>query len=73
MKATLSLTTLGGEKVKYQSLVECLEISELYGNNAVPNLFSRSERPVTVHLIPRKNNVDRWPYPKGIHVPRTDA
>lgn len=73
MKATLSLTTLGSEKVKYQSLVEPLEISELYGNYAVPNVFSKSKRPVTVHLIPRKNNVDRWPCPKGIHVPRADA
>ena len=61
MKTTLSLTTMSDKDDKYQSLVVCLEISDLCGNHIIelPNIFSRPSLPVTVDDIPRQTGVDR--------------
>ena len=61
MKTTLSLTTTSHKDAKSQSLVVCLEISDLCGNHTIelPNVFSRSSHPVLVDDIPRQTDVDR--------------
>ena len=60
-KTTLSLTTMSDKDAKSQSLVVCLEISDLCGNHTIelPNVFSRPSLPVTVDDIPRQTDVDR--------------
>ena len=75
MKTTLSLTTTSHKDAKSQSLVVCLEISDLCGNHTIelPNVFSRPSLPVTIDDIPRQTDVDRWAYLNGIHIPHIDA
>ena len=75
METTLSLTTMSDRDSKSQSLVVCLEISDLCGNHTIelPNVFSRPSLPVTVDEIPRQTDVDRWAYLKSIHVPHINA
>ena len=75
MKTTLSLTTTSHKDAKSQSLVVCLEISDLCGNHTIGllNVFSRPSLPVTVDEIQRQTDVDRWAYLKSIHVPHIDA
>ena len=74
-KTTLSLTTMSDKDAKSQSLVVCLEISNLCGNHTIelPNVFSRPSLPITVDDIPRQTDVDRWAYLQSIHVPHIDA
>ena len=61
MERTLSLTTMSDRDAKCQSLVVCLEISDLCGNHTIelPNVFSRPSHPVSVDDIPRQTDVDR--------------
>ena len=56
--------TMSDKDAKSQSLVVCLEISDLCGNHIIelPNIFSRPSLPVTVDYIPRQTDVDRWAY-----------
>ena len=74
-KTTLSLMTMSHKDAKSQSLVVCLEISDLCGNHTIEllNVFSRPSLPVTVDEIQRQTDVDRWAYLKSIHVPHIDA
>ena len=74
-KTTLSLTTMSDKDAKSQSLVVCLEISDLCGNHTIelPNVFSRPSLPVTTDDIPRQTDADRWAYLNGIHIPHIDA
>ena len=60
---------------KSQSLVVCLEISDLCGNHTIelPNVFSRPSLPVTTDDISRQTDVDRWAYLNGIHILHIDA
>ena len=74
-RVTLSLTTTDSDKVKSESLVVNLEVSDLQGRNIIElsDVFSRVKLPVTVDNILVQSDVDRWFYLKDIDLPCIDA
>ena len=74
-QTTLSLTTLG----KQNSMTECrvfkLEVFDLDEQNFVelPTVFSTPQLPVSKDSIPRQEDVSKYPYLKGIQLPKIDA
>ena len=69
---TLSLTTFG----KQNSMMECrvfkLEVFDLKEQNFVenPTVFSTPQLPVSKNSIPQQEDVSKYPYLKGIHLPK---
>ncbi|XP_068716993.1 uncharacterized protein [Montipora capricornis] len=74
-QTTLSLTTLG----KHDSVTECkvfkLEVFDLNERNFVelPTVFSTPQLPVGKNSIPQQEDVNKYPYLKGIQLPKIDA
>ena len=74
-QTTLSLTTLGKQK----SVTECrffkLEVFDLDEQNFVelPTVFSTPQLPVSKNSIPQQEDVSKYPYLKGIQLPKIDA
>ena len=52
-------------------VVKGLEVCDLNGTNAVklPILYTREEMPVSTEDVPTQEDVDRWPYLRGIKIP----
>ena len=74
-QTTLSLTTLG----KQNSLMECrvfkLEVFDLDEQNFVelPTVFSTPQLPVSKHSTPQQEDISKYPYLKGIQLPKIDT
>ena len=72
---TLSLTTLGKQKSVTECRVFKLEVFDLNEQNFVelPTVFSTPELPVSKNSIPQQEDVSKYPYLKGIPLPKIDA
>lgn len=74
-KTKLSLTTLQGEKEPIECSLVSLEAFDLSKNNTVqlPKVYSRPSLPIPPEAIAWQEDVDRWPYLKGINISHIDA
>ncbi|XP_068704513.1 uncharacterized protein [Montipora foliosa] len=71
-QTTLSLTTLG----KHNSVTECkVEVFDLNERNCVelPTVFSTPQLPVSKNSIQQQEDLNKYPYLKGIQLPKIDA
>ena len=75
MKTKLSLTTLQGENTPIECSLVSLEAFDLSEENAVqlPMVYSRPSLPISPDAIASQEDVVRWPYLKGIKLPRIEA
>ncbi|XP_028407167.1 uncharacterized protein LOC114529553 [Dendronephthya gigantea] len=74
-KAKLSLTTMLGEGAPVEcSLVE-MEVFDLDQRNHVdlPKVYSTKSLPIRAECIGRQEDIERWPYLKGITIRHIDA
>ena len=71
----LSLTTLQGENTPIECSLVSLEALHLSEENAVhlPMVYSRPSLPIPPDAIASEEDVERWPYLKGIKLPRIEA
>ncbi|XP_061908754.1 uncharacterized protein LOC133653469 [Entelurus aequoreus] len=69
------LRTLGQEKIVGCCIVPDLEVagleSDLYCD--LPDIFTQKKMPVCRSNIPREQDLVRWPYLRGVHLPEIDA
>lgn len=74
-KTTLSLTTLEGENDPIECSLVSLEAFHLSDSLAVqlPKVYSRPSLPIPSEAIAKQEDIDRWPYLKGIDVAHIDA
>ena len=74
-KTKLSLTTLQGENEPIDCSLVSLEASDLSENCTVqlPQVYSRPSLPIPPEAIARQEDVDRWPYLKGVNISHIDA
>ena len=74
-KTKLSLTTLQGENEPIECPLVSLEASDLSEDNTVqlPQVYSRPSLPIPPEAIARQEDVDRWPYLKGVNISHIDA
>ena len=71
-QTTLSLTTLG----KHNSVTECkVEVFDLNERNCVklPTVFSTPQLPVSKNSIQQQEDLNKYPYLKGIQLPKIDT
>ena len=75
IKAKLSLTTLQGENEPVDCSLVSLEAFDLSESNTVelPMVYSRPSLPIPPEAIARQEDVDRWPYLKGVNITHIDA
>ena len=75
MKTKLSLTTLQGENSPIECSLVSLEAPDLSEENVVQlsMVYSRPSQPISPDAIANQEDVERWPYLKGIKLPRIDA
>ena len=74
-KTKLSLTTLQGENTPTECSLVSLEAFDLSEENVVhlPMVYSRPSLPIPPDAIANQEDVNRWPYLKGIELPRIEA
>ena len=74
-KTKLSLTTLQGENEPIECFLVSLEASDLSENCTVqlPQVYSRPTLPIPPEAIARQEDVDRWPYLKGVNISHIEA
>ena len=74
-KTKLSLTTLQGESEPIECSLVSLEAFDLSENKTVqlPKVYSRPSLPIPPEAIARQEDVDRWPYLKGVNISHIDA
>ncbi|KAL9989490.1 hypothetical protein ACROYT_G004049 [Oculina patagonica] len=74
-RTKLSLTTLQGESEPIECSLVSLEASDLNESNKVPLplVYSRSSLPIPSEAIAKQEDVDRWPYLKGVQIAHIDA
>ena len=74
-KTKLSLTTLQSEDEPIECSLVSLEASDLSEKHTVqlPKVYSRPSLPIPPEAIARQEDVDRWPYLKGINIPHIDT
>ncbi|XP_078357279.1 uncharacterized protein LOC144642164 [Oculina patagonica] len=74
-RTKLSLTTLQGESEPIECSLVSLEASDLNESNKVqlPMVYSRSSLPIPSEAIAKQEDVDRWPYLKGVQIAHIDA
>ena len=74
-KTKLSLTTLQGENSPTECSLVSLEAYDISEENVVqlPMVYSRPSLPISPDAIANQEDVERWPYLKGIKIPRIEA
>ena len=74
-KANLSLTTLQTENKPIECSLVNLEVSDLCESATVelPMVYSRPSLPVSTDTIGTQEDLNRWPYLKGIEIPSINA
>ena len=74
-KSKLTLTTLKGEEDPVKCSIVSLQISNLNQQNIVelPEVYSRSRLPIPVEAIADQQDVNRWPYLKGVTIPKIEG
>ena len=74
-RTKLSLTTLQGESEPIECSLVSLEASDLSESNQVqlPMVYSRSSLPIPSEAIAKEEDVDHWPYLKGVKIAHIDA
>ena len=74
-RATLSLTTMGKSNKTIQCSLVNLEVSDIGNENLIEQLmvYSQPSLPVSTAAIGTQEDVNHWPYLKGIDLPRIEA
>ena len=74
-KTKLSLTTMQGENTPIECSLVSLNVADLEGTSDIelPMVYSRPTLPVPPTAISKQEDVNRWPYLKGVKIPHIDS
>lgn len=71
----LTLTTLQGEENLAESSLVSLQMTDLNYENTIqlPQVYSRSSLPIPTEDIATQQDMNRWPYLRGVIIPTIEA